>query len=360
MKIMAVGDVYLGETIDLQDKQQYFSSDIIQKIKNADVAFCNLESPLTLSTEQQDSHYSKLLDNMGRAYLRSPPKIAEFIANIGFDVVSIANNHIMDYKKRGLEDTIETLESCHIKHVGAGVNLSKARQPEIIEKSGTKIGFLAYSYTYEATKFCAGSAPLWPSIIKEDIGLLKNRCDILVVSLHFGEEYINSHRAKEIKFCRSLIDEGANVILGHHPHVLRGIEKYKGGLIVYSLGNFVFNYHPVNISFGKNIKGKTKESIILEMDFEKGCMKKWKIHPVYLNENGFPNMPSNDKERCAILNNVAKYNEDINLKDKLPVSRNDVYYIRRVKTLLKLVAKSIYTKNFTNIYLLLTRFYKEM
>ena len=358
MKLVAFGDVIINNICinGKKDVEKHIPSAILQKLRNADIAFCNLETPLTTSTEKQNSHYSKLLDAK-KVFVKTPPRCAEFLSYVGFDIVSIANNHIIDYKEKGLNDTIKALETHHIKHVGAGHSLLEARRPVVIKKNGTKIGFLAYSYTYEATHLSAGAAPLWPSLIKEDIRALNDSCDIIVVSIHYGEDYVGIPSNKEIKLFHSLIDEGAGIILGHHPHFLRPIETYKCGLIAYGLGNFIIDYsHFTPEKLDKKTIEKCRESMILEMDFEKNRLKDWKIHPIYLDELGFPSIPS-DKIKHTILNNVRISNEDVGLEGTVPVSNINKYCTKRLKQFLRLFTKSIYDRNLTNIYLLLMRFF---
>jgi len=351
MKIMVVGDISLGRTIEKYNVINHISNNIIQLLKKADISFCNLESPLTNSIEKQIVHYSKLLKNNDTVYIKSYPENAKILSDMGFSIVSIANNHIMDYKDQGLKDTIKALYFYNIRYVGAGLNLLMARKPEIIEKNENKIGFLAYSFTYEATNFSAGCAPLWPPMIKKDIEKLKERCNIIVVSLHFGEEYDNSPSFSEIKFCRSLIDNGATVILGHHSHVLRGIERYKDGLIAYGLGNFIFDSHICDLDNDQDIKEKTRETMILELEFNNNQLEKWKIHPIYINNIGFPIIPLNGKKQ-DILKNI---NNDLILKVDDHKTDKNKFYSKRLIPFIKLFSISVYKGNITNVFLLLMR-----
>ena len=200
---------------------------------------------------------------------RNDPKTIEGLTFAGFDVISLANNHAFDYGRAALEDTflrlktagvdehsfISTRRSARvIDYIGAGLNENEAFSPIIKEINGSigspqvKIAFLAYTNlgpeTWKATAENSGIA--WISEknferIKGEIENAKSKADILIVSLHSGEEYLSEPTQFQIEFSKAAIDSGADLVVGHHSHVVQSMEKYGDGWIFYSLGNFVFD-----------------------------------------------------------------------------------------------------------------------
>lgn len=173
------------------------------------------------------------------------PKFLDAFVSAGIDVVSIANNHIYDFGKVGLFDTISYLDSVGIRHVGAGRNAREAHSPVIVHEKGRRIALLAYYGGGEAPKATSrrpGVANRTIESIRTDITRISNQDDstFVVVSLHWGTEKAAFPDRNQVDFAHAVIDAGADLIIGHHPHVLQGIEKYKAGVIVYSLGNLVF------------------------------------------------------------------------------------------------------------------------
>ncbi len=166
----------------------------------------------------------------------------------GVEVVSLANNHSLDYGYQGLKDTLRYLKEGDIKTVGAGVNKEEAMKAVIIDKEGIKIGILGFSRVVPDVGWWAnsnrpglvgaydGQLPGALKMIEE----LKAKVDILIVSVHWGKELQEYPRIEETLAAKKMIDMGADVIAGHHAHVLQGIEIYKGRPIFYGLGNFVF------------------------------------------------------------------------------------------------------------------------
>ena len=199
-----------------------------------DISMVNLEGPVTRGGRKVEKEFN----------FKIPPKYLQTIVNGGIDIVSIANNHIFDFGSEGLIETIQFLDSVGIKHVGAGKGLEEARRPVIFELKGMRIGFLAYFGlgTFGANKNDPRVAPRLERYIAEDIKKLKQEhlTDYVVVNFHWGIEKAIYPSEWQLKLAHRAIDAGADLIVGHHPHVLQGIERYKKGVIAYSLGNFIF------------------------------------------------------------------------------------------------------------------------
>jgi poly-gamma-glutamate capsule biosynthesis protein CapA/YwtB (metallophosphatase superfamily) len=205
------------------------------ELKRGDIAVGNLEAPIATRGDEFT----------GKRYrFSAAPQSAAALKRAGFSVVTLANNHMMDFGKPALLETIRHLDRNGILHAGAGLSLSAARQQALVQVKGARIAFLAYSLTFPkefyATLDRAGTAPGWPDYFTEDIARAKASADYVVVSFHWGSEGATSPSPYQTAAARAAVDAGADVVLGHHPHVLQGIERYKKGVILYSLGNFAF------------------------------------------------------------------------------------------------------------------------
>ncbi len=199
-----------------------------------DISVVNHECPITSRGTKVTKPYN----------FRMRPDYARALPEAGIDVVNIANNHIHDYGDEGLFDTISYLDSLGVLHVGAGRNRAEARKPVVLRLKGQRIGFLGYYGGGEAPAAQdsqPGVAPRNLAVITEDIRALReDSVDYVVVMLHWGTEKAEFPDRGQQAFAHGIIDAGADAVIGHHPHVLQGIERYGKGVIVYSLGNFVF------------------------------------------------------------------------------------------------------------------------
>jgi poly-gamma-glutamate capsule biosynthesis protein CapA/YwtB (metallophosphatase superfamily) len=204
-------------------------------LSSADLACVNLECPVTTRGQKIQKPYN----------FRMNPAFLGAIERAGIDLVNIANNHIFDYGRQGLFDTISYLDSTGLWHVGAGRTGQEARTCAIVQAGKWRIGFQGYYGGGEAPAASGpnpGVAQRSLPVILADIDSLRKRdsVDYVVVILHWGTEKATEPDNGQIQFARALIDGGADAVIGHHPHVLQGIEQYKTGVIVYSLGNLVF------------------------------------------------------------------------------------------------------------------------
>jgi len=242
--LILVGDIMLNRGVEYM-VERYGNVDfkfpflkIADYLKKADIVFGNLEGVISDKGIKVGSIYS----------FRANPEAIEGLKFAGFNVLSLANNHTLDYTRAALEDCLANLNNAGINYVGAGFNETEAFSPIIKEIKGIKIGFLAYTNlgpeTWRAVRENSGIA--WISEkdferVKADIKLAKEKVDVLIVSLHTGEEYSNEPTLFQIEFSKTAIDAGADLVIGHHPHLIQRDEKYKNGWIFYSLGNFIFD-----------------------------------------------------------------------------------------------------------------------
>ncbi len=240
--IYFVGDMMLDRGVEASVKKN-FNNDFnalfenLGELKNADILFGNLEGPISDQGRNVGSKYSFRMD----------PVVLPVIKEAGFDIFSFANNHVGDWGINAFKDTLTRLEENGILTTGAGVNKSEVISPTIIEKNGVTFGFLGFTDVgpnwLEAKENSPGillaSDPNFESIIKN----ASYKCDVLVVSFHWGDEYRKVHNQRQQMLAYRAIDSGANMVIGHHPHVIEDIEIYKDSTIVYSLGNFIFDQY---------------------------------------------------------------------------------------------------------------------
>jgi len=243
VQLVLTGDVMMARNVErslVRDKRDFTfpMSNVMKYLQNADAAFCNLETAVAASGEAIKKTYTFL----------SPPETAPALATAGFDVVSLANNHVLDYGHDALAETVRHVEAAGMKGLGLAGD-GQPQRPAIIEAKGVKIGFLAYvdpeSKYGDAPEYAAlgGVQPAKATYGQcgSDIVELKRQADIVVVSVHWGTEYRPEPDRRQIELGRYLIEAGADIVAGHHPHVQQEPEWYRGGVILYSLGNFVFD-----------------------------------------------------------------------------------------------------------------------
>ena len=279
--IKAVGDIIPGTNYPqnkLHPRKQELLASVKPLLQNADLVFGNFESTLT--------NYPKSRKRMGNGRVfafRTPPDYRNLLKDAGFNILSVANNHSFDFFKQGFEDTIANIKTVGMQAVG--------KKGEIVYRKvkGINIGFIAFSnYSYHNSMLDLYSA-------KKLVQEADKNADIVVISVHAGAEgtralriknkteyFFGENRGNKVLFAHKLIDEGADLILGHGPHVPRAMEIYQGKLIAYSLGNFM-GYRTLSS------KGKLGYSLVLELDINiRGDFISGKILPVHLNSKGIP------------------------------------------------------------------------
>lgn len=235
------GDVYFSShVLDAYNKaggiHGVLSEEYQAEIAASDVFMVNQEFPFSNGGTPKDKTYT----------YRLPTERVSMMHELGIDIVSLANNHTLDYGEEALIDTCTTLEGAGIPYVGAGVNMDRARQLETLEVRGRTVGFLAASRVFPDTTWIANSkkpgmvSGYDPKILLEQVENAGELCDYLVVYVHWGIERDEMPQEYQRNLGKSLIDAGADIVIGSHPHVLQGIEYYNGKPIIYSLGNFIF------------------------------------------------------------------------------------------------------------------------
>lgn len=234
-RLSAVGDIsFEGSEADRPSFDCF--ADVTRIFHRSDLAVGNLECALSKNGEAIS----------GKCTLRGSPQWAPIMKKAGIGLVSLANNHVMDYGKQGLFSTIEALSRADIHTVGAGSNRREACSPLFLDVAGRRIAFLARSSVIVSSPAYAGeSTPgvafLDPEETVATIQSCRSQADLVILLAHWGLEEYAYPSPTQRQMARQFVDAGVNVILGHHPHVLQGLEYYRSALIVYSLGNFVFN-----------------------------------------------------------------------------------------------------------------------
>lgn len=266
---MAVGDVLLDRGI--ADRIARHGMDwpfegVGEALRSADLAFCNLECPLSETGIKINKPYC----------FRAHPSTVKCLVDAGFDIVSLANNHSMDCSRQGLVDTMRCLDDAGIAHTGTADTLQDSLNPTILEIDGLKIVFLVRNALYPEGIWLRPEqpnvAPLDPDRILDQIKRAKRRADVVIVSLHWGIEYRKHPTENQTELARKMIDAGADLILGHHPHVVQPVEEYNGGVIAYSLGNFLFDSpYP-----------QCRESVILKCSLSRQGVTDLELLPVKL------------------------------------------------------------------------------
>lgn len=273
--LLFVGDImlsrFIGEIMEKNKDYSFpfeFSSDFL---KRADLVFGNLEGPISDKGKNQGSIYS----------FRADPRVIEGLIGSGFDVLSIANNHIFDWGQEALLDTINKLKENGISYIGAGENYQDANEIKIKEINGIKFGFLGLTNLYPKSFWAkdnqTGLTEFNEDKIVEKIKKTKENkvADIVIISLHWGEEYQTVSDQFQKDLAHKLIDLGADIIIGHHPHVAQELERYKNGIIFYSLGNFVFD---------QNFSKETMQGLVAEVKLKDSKINKVNIYKAWMNK----------------------------------------------------------------------------
>lgn len=232
--LMFGGNVNLSDALGASAGNDYhWAFANMDEYRQADVAMVNLENPLTRS---------KLGSGKKQLNFKADPESVKVLTAGGVDIVNLANSHAMDYAEPGLVETMNTLDNSGIQHQGAGRDIKEARRPDIIEVKGQRIAYLGYydADLHAADQGKAGTNPRRNNRVAEDIRALRGQVDWIIVNYHWGVELADYPGDWQIDLARFTIDQGADLVVGHHPQVLQGAEIYKGRPIVYSLGNFIF------------------------------------------------------------------------------------------------------------------------
>lgn len=256
--IVAVGDIMLSRSVAANMRAAGDGAlpfrNVAGLLASSDFNFGNLESPFA---PPAGSDWDGVIG--GRALVfGAPNKAVDGLARFNFRILSMANNHALDQGADGLAHTLQILAAHGIQTAGAGPNLDEAWQVRIVRQKGAEVGFLAVSYA--SLNYGTGERNDYVARI-EDLDRLRTRVRAarscvrsLIVAMHAGDEYAFEPTKAQVDFAHAAIDAGADLVIGSHPHTLQPCERYKTGLIFYSLGNFVFDLEPRPTRLGAALK----------------------------------------------------------------------------------------------------------
>lgn len=285
-KISAVGD------ISFADNPHQFTT-VLDTVKplwvDSDVAVANLESPFLTNGSAV----------RGKCVLRGDPRWARYLSETGVTLVSLANNHIMDFGVEGLVSTVNVLDQAGVRHVGAGMDKVQASAPLIVETRGVRFAFLGRSAVIVsspcyATKERPGVALLDVDEIKRSVQDCKGGVDFVVLLVHWGiERYVYPSPAQRV-LARELASIGCDVILGHHPHVLQGAERIGRTFVAYSLGDFIFSdvvwsfddVHGEACEVLETVAEESRKSAVLQLDFSRNGITSQQFYTTLLRKDG--------------------------------------------------------------------------
>ncbi|NMG08165.1 CapA family protein [Brasilonema sp. UFV-L1] len=310
--IQAVGDIIPGTNYPdyrlPRDRNLLLPNSVRKHLQRADLLFGNFESSLT------NHPYSSKDISKGQIFaFRSPPSYAQLFADVGFDVMNIANNHALDFGSVGFQDTVKNLKGVGIKTLG------HKNQILLLEVNNVLVGMIGFA----PYKFYNSIHDL--KTAKALVQKAKKQASVVIVSMHAGSEgtdalrvqnktefFYGENRGNSIQFARTMIDAGADLVLGHGPHVPRAIERYNGKLIAYSLGNFL-GYRTLSTA------GETGYSMILEVKLNsQGDFVFGKVIPVHLNAQGIPHIDQHFRtvKLLRYLNNKDFPNNSMKINKK--------------------------------------------
>lgn len=337
MNIIFTGDLL----IDGVNKKIDFGSKLRSLIDSSDIVCCNLEGPIT--TEK------KSIKKVGPV-IKQSCDMAKYLGDKGFNLCALANNHIMDYGINGLVDTIKSIEKEKISHVGAGVNYEEALKPFIFKKDDVEVCIINVAengFGAITNEQSEGYLYFGHDRFEDD---LKKYCDIyknVILIVHAGCEMFNYPLPEIRNLYKRFIDMGVSLIIGHHPHVLQGYEKYKDGIIYYSLGDFIFRYND-------EVDLNSKKTCIITVEINEYGIKT-DIISLLISDNILEIDCINSHEEIdslsILLNNRQEYYREVN-KHCVELY-NDVYvkyygYLRYLTTVYNIIFRR---KNLYNSWL---------
>jgi len=314
--ITAVGDVALNfatmkEILDSRIKKfgrkkamAYPFSKVSKEIKG--IGFCNLESPIT-------NYDLKAFNDKDEVfYFSSPGGSEEILKYSGFDVASLANNHVKDAGVEGMFDTCRRLEKINIAPVGVGENITGALKPVYTWHRGTRVAVFAFNNVVPKSVWAApdraGTAGGSDELLCAAVKKARNDVDAVVVSIHWGQEVtsdypVNPPEKEQVELGHKLIDAGASCIIGHQSHGLGPVERYKNGIIFYSLGDFVFA--------GRH-SAAHRTSMLVRVSLSEAGVESYTLIPVNINplEVNYSQEILGKKSGAAVINRVLAEKDD--------------------------------------------------
>lgn len=279
----------------------YPCSQVADVLRGADFTCGNLESPITSQAQSTPGKSAASIRARQNFIFKAPPEYAApVLSAAGYDCLLLANNHAMDYCGAGLLDTLSALEGADLAYCGGGRDAAQAAQGCVVRAGGLDIGVLAYSLIVPVASRAGSNSPginalskRFEPALRDSIAALRQQADVVVVACHWGKEGSRTPAAYQREIARACIDAGATLVIGSHPHVLQGVELYHGGVIAYSLGNFVFCGAAAQV-----------ESAVLRVELDGTQISRVELKPVWV-KHGQP-QPSSDASLARRLREICR------------------------------------------------------
>jgi poly-gamma-glutamate synthesis protein (capsule biosynthesis protein) len=288
VRFMAVGDMMfcceLGEKLRKSGDYDFPFSKVKDFLEQADFLYGNLET--TMTVKRQPEKFA------GPGLYYADPEVAGAIARAHFHAVNLAQSHVYDYGSEAVELTMRLLCEEGVMCHGVGKDRESARQPLEVEVNGSKLGILGYCSGSTAIdkKHKYVTCPIKSGIIVEDVSKLSKRTDLVIVTFHEG--LCNYPSPQYRRWAKTAVDAGAKLVVGHHPHVINGIEEYNGAVIAYGLGNFVAYF----------VEKKFRQTFILDCLLKSDGGIEYEAVPVWINDNFQPEIAQGHfKEELSFL-----------------------------------------------------------
>lgn len=285
MRLTFVGDLALGDhpkAVGFGFRSRYangiparYASRLLPPGASTDFLFGNLE--FSLGLEQVESH------ELARVQCRGLSEYANFLAAAGMSALNVANNHSTQAGRSAFEHTARLLRQSGIHVVGTPADFA---DEGVIAVCGTRIALLGWS---DRPRQYAPDAPAYnefTDVAYEQIAAARRRADVVVASIHWGEEFILVPSDRERQIARAMVDAGATLVIGHHPHVVREVEQYRNAVIAYSLGNFICDM---------TWNDRTRFTAWLQVEIENGLVCSWSLVPSIIEDDYFPAPPPLDR-----------------------------------------------------------------
>ncbi|MGA8941351.1 MAG: CapA family protein [Thermoactinomyces sp.] len=274
LTVSMVGDMLFGRYVDkvIVPDRGYDSlfKYVRPYLEHSDYITGNFDQPVT---EQEGYPEADK-----RMHVSTSPEVAETLKKAGFTTVNLANNHMKDFGRQGLLDTLKAFQEVKIDPVGAGYDLRDATEISYETVKGIKIATLGFSdllpKDFRASSKRSGVAPADPDIFFRNVAKAKKNADLVIVHMHWGEEYDSGFHPRQRDLGHALVDAGADIVIGHHPHVLEPVEVYKRGVIFYSLGNFISDQG----------WSRTRESVLAQYKILDHGKVQLELHPLVIGD----------------------------------------------------------------------------
>ncbi len=257
----------------------------------ADLSFANLEFPVGRRDWVKAGRADEFFHD---------DDIAAALVRAGVKVVSLANNHMMDCGPQGLARTLEVCRSAGLAVMGAGADLAAARAPARFTVRGTRVALLAYSQTSTdaAGAQSPGIAPLDPMMITEDVARARSQTDVVIVSVHWGSMYVDYPPPRVLDQAKAILAAGPDVVLGHHPHVLQGAERRGRTIVLYSMGDAVFNCRAGDFHAQVSAQVRLESAVfMLTLAHDAHGLD---VQPLQLDDDGFPSAAAGPPADAAL------------------------------------------------------------